>query len=274
MTHQLPAGSWDTHCHVFGPTAHYPWAASRTYTPAEVPREALFAMHSAIGVDRSVIVHPACHGFDMRVTLDAIAATNGRYRGIALVPDNVDFAELDRLHAGGIRGIRFNYARSLGSVPDTNTVLGLAERIAPLGWHIVLHFDPADLMGFESVARRLPVPYVIDHLGRIRVDGGLGQEPFQALLGIAVDPNCWIKVSGADRASAKPPRYRDTIPFVQALIDAAPDRILWGTDWPHPNVSGPAPRETNLIALLHAFAPDETVRRRILIDNPERLYGE
>jgi 2-pyrone-4,6-dicarboxylate lactonase len=274
MTRRLPPGSWDTHCHVFGPAADYPWVENRTYTPDERPRELLFAMHAAIGADRAVIVHPGCHGTDMRVTLDTIAASGGRYRGTALVEPDVAFAELERLHAGGIRGIRFNYARSLGEPPSEATVLELAERIAPLGWHMLLHFDPNEMEGFEPIARRLPVPYVIDHLGRIRVDGGMAQAPFQSLLRYAADPNCWIKISGADRASNQPPHYRDTVPFAQAVIAAAPDRILWGTDWPHPNVIGPMPVEDDLIELLEALVPDEALRRRILIDNPTRLYGD
>ncbi|WP_066800829.1 amidohydrolase family protein [Sphingomonas soli] len=272
--HRLPAGSWDTHCHVFGPAADYPWAEPRTYTPAESSREALAEMHASIGADRAVIVHPACHGYDMRVTLDAIAASNGRHRGIALVPPEVTGAELRQLHAGGIRGVRFNYAPALGPVPSAANILSLADRIAPLGWHAVFHFDPQELPGFVAVAARLPVPYVIDHLGRIRVEGGLEQKPFATLLDLAEDPKCWIKISGADRASAAPPHYDDTIPFAQALIAAARDRILWGTDFPHPNVKGPVPREADLVALLRRFVPDEALLRRVLIDNPERLYGK
>ena len=270
---KLPAGSWDTHCHVFGPAADYPWAEPRPYTPAEAPRETLFALHAKFGVDRAVIVHPTCHGTDMRVTLDAIAATGGRYRGIALVQPDISFAELEALHAGGIRGIRFNYTRRLGEVPSPELLLGLSERIAPLGWHIVLHFDPDDMPGFEAIAGQLPVPYVIDHMGRIRAERGIDQEPFQALLRMAADPKCWIKISAADRASSEDRGYRDTVPFAHALIAAQPDRILWGTDYPHPGVRLPVPEEADLVELLHVFVPDEALRHRILIDNPERLYG-
>lgn len=272
MTIRLPAGSWDTHCHVFGPAADYPWAEPRPYTPEEAPRETLFALHAKFGIERAVIVHPTCHGTDMRVTLDAIAATEGRYRGIALVQPDISFAELEALHAGGIRGIRFNYTRRLGEVPSPELLLGLSERIAPLGWHIVLHFDPDDIPGFEAIAGELPVPYVIDHMGRIRAERGVDQEPFQALLRMAADPNCWIKISGADRASSEDRNYRDTVPFAQALVAAQPDRILWGTDFPHPGVRMPVD-EADLIELLGVFVPDEALRRRILIDNPERLYG-
>ncbi len=270
---RLPDGSWDTHCHVFGPAEIYPWAADRSYTPPEAPREMLADMHSAIGVSRAVIVHPACHGLDMRVTLDAIEASGGRHRGIALVSEDIGFDALLRLDEGGIRGIRFNYAPALARVPSDEEVLRLAERIAPLGWHMLFHFDPDALPGFIPLARKLPVPYVIDHLGRIRVEGGMSQAPFKALEELAQDENCWIKISGADRASASPPDYLDTVPFARALVAAAPDRILWGTDFPHPNVRGPMPRESDLVALLHHFVPDEGLRERILIDNPERLYG-
>jgi len=271
--HRLPAGSWDTHCHVFGPAFEYPWAERRTYTPEEVPRETVFAMHDAIGAERAVIVHPACHGFDMGVTLDAIAATDGRYRGIALVDESMRDAELKRLHAGGIRGIRFNYAPSLGQAPSRETVLALAKRIAPLGWHILFHFDPAAIEGFEPLAAELPVPFVIDHLGRIRAEHGLDQAPFRALLRLARNERCWIKISGADRASSQDHGYDDSIPFAHALIEAIPQRILWGTDFPHPNIIGSMPQEGDLVALLRKFVPDEALRHAILTENPLPLYG-
>lgn len=269
----LPAGSWDTHCHVFGPADRFPWAEGRSYTPEEAPAEMLAAMHAAIGVSRAVIVHPACHGLDMTVTLDAIARSGGRHRGIALVATDIGAPELAALHDGGIRGIRFNFARALGQTPDPDTVLRLAERIAPLGWHAVFHFDPADLVEFGPLAERLPVPYVIDHMGRIRAEDGIDAAPFRALLGYAADPRCWIKISGADRASSGAAPYADVEPFARAIVAAAPDRVLWGTDWPHPNVRGPVPREADLIAFLTRVVPDGADRRRILIDNPDRLYG-
>lgn len=270
---RLPDGSWDTHCHVFGPASRYPWAPERTYTPDEAPAEMLAAMHAMIGVRHAVIVHPACHGLDMRVTLDAIAASGGRHRGIALVEPDIGENELRRLHSGGIRGVRFNFARALGATPDPDAVLRLADRIAPLGWHAVFHFDPADLIEFDTLAARLPVPYVIDHMGRIRAEEGLDSAPFAALLSYATDERCWIKVSGGDRASSGTHGYADVEPFARAIIAAAPDRVLWGTDWPHPNIRGPMPQEADLVALFARFAPTEEGRRRILIENPQRLYG-
>lgn len=266
-------GAWDTHCHVFGPARLYPWAPTRTYTPDEVPAAALAAMHEQIGIARAVIVHPACHGYDMRVTLDAIAASSGRHRGVALVRPDIGEPELHILHAGGIRGVRFNFARALGQVPDADIVLRLADRIAPLGWHAVFHFDPADLVRFAPLAARMPVPYIIDHMGRIRAEQGLESAAFTALLDYAQDERCWIKISGGDRASSEPPAYRDVEPFARAIVAAAPDRVLWGTDWPHPNISGPLPREPDLVSLLERVIPDAGLRTRILTDNPARLYG-
>lgn len=273
MSVKLPDGAWDTHCHVFGPAPLYPYASELAYEPEDRPREMLFAMHRSINVARGVIVQPGCHGLDMRVTLDAIAASGGTYRGVALVAEDVTFAELERLHAGGIRGIRFNYVPRLGPVPTHEAVRSLAKRIAPLGWHIVLHFEPAALASFEPLSRELEVPFVFDHFGRITVDGGLDQEPFQALLRMAENPHCWVKISAADRASNTPPHYRDVIPFAHALLENSPERILWGTDWPHPNVKGPLPAETDLVALLSEFIPDAGLRRRVLVDNPQLLYG-
>ena len=273
MSVKLPDGAWDTHCHVFGPSALYPYAADVAYAPEDRPREMLFAMHRSINAAHGVIVQPGCHGLDMTVTLDAIAASGGSYRGVALVAEDVSFAELERLHEGGIRGIRFNYVPRLGPVPSDDVVRSLAQRIAPLGWHIVLHFEPAALAAFEVLSRDLHVPFVIDHFGRITVDDGLDQEPFRALLRMADNANCWIKISGADRASREPPHYHDVIPFAHALLERSAERILWGTDWPHPNVKGPVPAEADLVTLLGEFMPDEGLRRRVLVDNPRVLYG-
>lgn len=270
----MPAGSWDTHCHVFGPFARYPLATDRTYTPAAAPSERLFQMHESIGVARAVIVHPACHGFDLTVTLDAIKASGGRYRAVALVKETISDGELDACHAAGVRGVRFNFLSSLGRPPATDTIRRVCDRIARLRWHVVLHVDAGALPALPALTSNLPLPFVIDHFGRIQAEAGMQDAAYQTLLTLAAGQNCWVKISGADRASAEPPLYRDMIPFARALIAAAPERILWGTDWPHPNITGPCPRETDLVDLLHEIVPSPDMLCKILVDNPQRLYGE
>ncbi|QJE02805.1 amidohydrolase family protein [Massilia forsythiae] len=271
--HQLPPGACDAHCHVFGPAAVFPYAADRSYTPPDAPKEALRALHRRLGVSRAVIVHASCHGTDNRVTLDAIASSDGAYRGVANVDPDIGDAELAALHAGGIRAIRFNFVKHLGGVPDVAVVERLVERIKPLGWHIVLHFDAEDIPEQQDLLRRITVPFVIDHMGRVRAEQGLEQRPFQLLLQLMREnPLAWVKICGAERVSAGKRPFLDAVPFARALIATAPERLLWGTDWPHPNISKDMPNDGELVDLLYAFTSDEAVLRQILVDNPTRLY--
>ncbi|HEY0300212.1 MAG TPA: amidohydrolase family protein [Rhizomicrobium sp.] len=272
MSGTLPPGACDTHCHVFGPQSRFAYAANRTYTPQEAPREALFALHRAHGLDRAVIVQPAVHGTDNRVTLDAIAASGNAYRGIALVPQDVTPAALDALHAGGIRGVRFNFLSHIAAPPPERTVQRIAELVAPLGWHILLHLTPADLGTAWNYMKPLAISFIVDYMARINTADGLDQPGFRLLLDIAADARCWVKISGADRASAAGAPFEDVLAFSRALLEAAPDRILWGTDWPHPNIKGPMPLESDLLALLRKAAPEPALLQQVLVDNPNRLY--
>ena len=268
----LPPGACDAHCHVFGPAKKFPYAADRSYTPPDAPVEHLRKLHAHLGISRAVIVHASCHGSEMEVTLDAIASSNGTYRGVAVVEDSITDIELERLHAGGIRGIRFNFVKHLGGVPDLAVFYRLLARIKPLGWHIVLHFDAGDLIEQKALLKRIDVPFIIDHMGRVKADGGLEQPAFLALLDLMTLEHCWVKVCGAERVSVTGPPFLDAVPFAQALVRAAPDRVLWGTDWPHPNVGRHVPNDGDLVDLLPLIAPDETLRRKLLVDNPARLY--
>jgi predicted TIM-barrel fold metal-dependent hydrolase len=272
MSGALPDGACDTHCHVFGPESLFPYDPKRISTPAEAPKEALFAMHRRYGLDRAVIVQPNLHGVDNRVTLDAIAASGNAYRGVALVPADVTGEMLQDLDAGGIRGVRFNFLKHLGLPPSEDAIRHIAERIAPLGWHILLHITPEHLETAWNYVRRLDVPFVIDHMARISTADGLDQPAFKLLLDIVADPRCWVKISGGDRASAAGAPFDDAIPFARALLEASPERTLWGTDWPHPNVKGPMPQETDLVALLHKIVPEKDRLQQVLVDNPDRLY--
>jgi predicted TIM-barrel fold metal-dependent hydrolase len=207
------------------------------------------------------------------VTLDAIASRNGSYRGVAVVEESVTDAELKRLHAGGIRGIRFNFVKHLGGVPDLRVFYNLLARVKPLGWHIVLHFDAGDILEQRELLSRIDVPFIIDHMGRVKAGEGLAQQPFQALLALYRDnPLAWIKICGAERVSVGKRPFRDAVPFAQALVAIDPGRLLWGTDWPHPNISKDMPNDGELVDLLGEMCPDPGVRKRILVDNPTHMY--
>ena len=266
-----PPGACDAHCHIFGPGSRFPYAANRAYTPPDAPVENLRKLHAHLGISRAVIVHASCHGTDMSVTLDAIASSNGAYRGVAMVASGVTDAELERLHRGGIRGVRFNFVSHLGGAPDLALFDSMLTRVGALGWHIVLHLDAEDIVTYADRIKRIPVPFVIDHMGRVKAERGLDQKPFKLLLELTRNELAWVKVCGAERVSSTGKPFRDAIPFASALIEAAPDRILWGTDWPHPNVKV-MPNDGETVDLFAEFCSDENLRRKILVDNPTRLY--
>jgi predicted TIM-barrel fold metal-dependent hydrolase len=270
---ELPPGACDAHCHVFGPAARFPYAADRSYTPPDAPVEQLRALHAQLGISRAVIVHASCHGSDMDVTLDAIASSGNQYRGVAVVEGKVTDRELERLHAGGIRGIRFNFVKHLGGVPDLGVFYRLLERIKPLGWHVVLHFDAGDILEQHELLEQIDVPFIVDHMGRVKAAEGLQQKPFQALLSLfRVNPLAWIKICGAERVSVGKRPFRDAVPFAQALIAVDPGRLLWGTDWPHPNITRDMPNDGELVDLLGEMCPDAVLRQRILVENPTQMY--
>ena len=268
-----PPGACDAHCHVFGPAPRFPYAEGRAYTPPDAPVENFRRLQDVLGLERAVIVQATCHGTDNAAALDAIAGSDGRYRGVAIVDDSFTEADFETLHDGGVRGVRFSYARHLSGPPDFSQVERVAQKIAPLGWHVVLYLEAEDVAANARTLAALPLPVVIDHMGRVKTADGVEQKPFQLLLELLRGEDFWVKICGAERISSAGPPYTDAIPFAQALIEAAPGRILWGTDWPHPNIEGEMPNDGDLLDLLARHAPDEAVRNRILVDNPARLYG-
>lgn len=269
---RLPAGATDTHCHIWGPLARFPYAEGRTYTPPERDKQVLRQLHQRLGIERVVVVQPIVHGTDNRVTLDAIADDPVNYRGIALVEPDASESHLAALHAGGIRGVRFSFVRHLKARPDLGATERTARKIAALGWHAVVHLDAADIGELAPFLRALPVPVVIDHMGRIDAGAGLDQQPLRDLVALAAHPNCWVKVSGADRVSVTGGAFEDVVPIARALMQAAPDRVLWGTDFPHPNPRQIVHDDADLVDVLARFG-DEAALRRLLVDNPARLYG-
>jgi 2-pyrone-4,6-dicarboxylate lactonase len=268
-----PPLACDAHCHIFGPGSRFPYAKDAAYEPPDSPFEALQKLHSILGIERAVIVHASCHGADMRVTLDGIARSGGRYRGTAIIDETYSEKDFAQMHDGGIRAVRFNFVRHLGGRPDMGFFQKTIQRIRPLGWHLILHLDAVDLPELSDTLKKVPVPMVIDHMGRVKAADGLEQEPFKVLLGFLKYENFWVKVCGAERVSSMGPPFTDAVPFARKLIEAAPDRILWGTDWPHPNVGRHMPNDGDLVDLFAQMAQDPTLQKKILVDNPARLYG-
>jgi predicted TIM-barrel fold metal-dependent hydrolase len=266
----LPPGACDAHCHVFGPGDRFPYAPNRRYTPADAPKEMLAALHAHLGLDRAVIVQASCHGSDNRAMLDAIASDPVRIRGVCIVDATFGDAEFQALHDGGVRGARFNFVRHLGGRPDMDLFQRTVDRIREMGWHVVLHLDAPDIIPLSDLIGALPLPFVIDHMGRVPGRDGVDQPPLQALLKLARRDNAWIKVCGAERISFPP--YAEAVPVAQAIIAAAPDRVLWGTDFPHPNATHEAD-EADLVDLVPQFTADPVQQRKLLVDNPARLYG-
>jgi 2-pyrone-4,6-dicarboxylate lactonase len=276
-----PPNSCDTHFHIFGPPELFPFLSTHEYTPPAAPLEHYLKMAAVIGMERAVVVQPSVHGLDDSATLDAIAKSGGRFRGVARIDDKTPKAELQKLHDGGIRGVRFN----LLDRPQGNVKLDVLDRcvehIVALGWSVDLHIDTKNLLAQERRIRALPIPVVIDHIARVKPIEGFNQPAFQLLLDLMKSKKVWVKVSGADKiCNTKVHSYFglpfvEVIPFARAVIAAAPDRVIWGTDWPHSNnfAPGHTPNDGDLVDLLAEFALDETTRRKILVDNPAALYG-
>lgn len=270
---KLPPGACDTHVHVFGPRARFPFAAGRSFTPSDAPKETLFSLHQFLGIERCVIVHTAAHGHDLSVTTDAIAAKDGSYLGVGLMPVSVSDAELKQLDAQGFRGARFHYMQHLGKGTPIDEVIAFGKRLADIGWHLQIHMAADRIGELTPALKRSPVPIMIDHMGRIDAGLGLDQEPFKNLLKLLDDRNVWVKVSGADRATRAGPPYADALPFARKLVAEFGDRCVWGTDFPHPNHQPPVPDDGLLVDLIAEMAPSEAERQALMVDNPQRFYG-
>ncbi|MGD0467407.1 MAG: amidohydrolase family protein [Terriglobales bacterium] len=270
--HSTPSEAWDCHAHIFGPVEQYPFTPNRSFTPPEASLAAYRRMLAALGIAHAVIVQPSVYGTDNRCTLDAVAAAGGGWRGVAVVDPSVSEQELERLHAAGFRGVRVNVLFRGGLTLDA--LERLAHTVAPLGWHLQLLLDGRDLVELAPRLRRLPVQIVIDHMGHMPASAGVEHPGFQILLQLVREGRCWAKLSGAYRLSGGPYYpYHDVVPFARALIEADASHMVWGSDWPHPAVSGSIPKDAGLLDLLAVWAPDAEVRRRILTENPAQLYG-
>jgi predicted TIM-barrel fold metal-dependent hydrolase len=255
---------------VLGPGAVFPYAPNRRYTPEDAPKEPQRALHHHLGNDRAVIVQASCHGIDNAAMLDCIASDPARYRGVAIVNDSFTDKDFDALDAGGVRGVRFNFVKHLGGAPDMDVFNRVMDRIKGRGWHVVLHVDAPDIIPLSDMIRKIPVPFVIDHMGRVPGKDGVNQPPLKALLELHKLDGAWVKVCGSERISMPP--YTEAIPIARRIVENRPDRVLWGTDFPHPNATHEAD-EADLVDLVPKIAPDAALQRKLLVDNPAALYG-
>lgn len=269
----LPKGAVDAHCHVFGPAGEFPFAPERKYTPCDAGKDRLFELRDFLGFERNVIVQATCHGKDNRALVDACRAAGDLARGIASVGPDVTDAELAEMHDAGVRGVRFNFVKRLVDATPKEVFLGIAERIAKLGWHIVVYFEAADLEELVPFLESLPTVIVVDHMGRPDVTKGVDHPDFQRFVDLmARNQNIWSKVTCPERLTVAGPPYEDVIDYAAHIIERFPDRVLWGTDWPHPNMKSHMPDDGALVDYIPKIARTREQQEKLLVANPMRLY--
>lgn len=278
---KLPKGAVDAHCHVFGPGNEFPFAPERKYTPCDASKQQLFALRDRLGFERNVIVQATCHGSDNRALVDALDHADGRARGVATVKRSITDEELRALHLAGVRGTRFNFVRRLVDFTPKEELLEIARRISPLGWHVVVYFEARDLPELWDFFTALPTDVVVDHMGRPDVSKPVDGAEFELFVKLLREhSNIWSKVSCPERLSLTGPpalddesnAYRDVVPFARRLVETFPDRVLWGTDWPHPNLKDHMPDDGLLVDWVGKIATTDALREKLLVANPNRLY--
>lgn len=278
-TFKPPSGAVDAHCHVFGPGEQFPYAPERKYTPCDAPKEALWALRDHLGLSRNVIVQATCHGADNSALVDALKSSNDLARGVATVKDSVTDKELVRLHEAGVRGVRFNFVKRLVDTRPVAALESVARRIASMGWHVVMYFESEDIAELSPIIARQPVPVVIDHMARPDISQALDGPEFTAFLNLMrSNEHVWTKVSCPERltlfdtSTILAEGYRDVAPFARTVVEEFSDRVLWGTDWPHPNMKSHMPDDGQLVDYVPLIAVSEHLQQKLLVDNPERLY--
>ena len=278
---KLPPGSVDAHCHVFGPGEQFPFAPERKYTPCDASKAQLFALRDHLGFERNVIVQATCHGDDNRALVDACIASQGRARGVATVKRSISDEALQALHDAGVRGVRFNFVKRLVDFTPKDELLEIARRIRPLGWHVVIYFEAVDLPELWDFFTALPTTVVVDHMGRPDVSKPVDGPEFALFMRFMHEhTNVWSKVSCPERLSMSGPpalnreanAYRDVVPFARRIVESFPDRVLWGTDWPHPNLKDHMPDDGLLVDFIPNIAVTAELQRKLLVDNPMSLY--
>jgi 2-pyrone-4,6-dicarboxylate lactonase len=273
---RLPPGAVDAHCHVFGPGDIFPYAPERKYTPCDASKDQLWALRDYLGFERNVIVQATCHGADNRALVDALESSNDCARGIATVKTNVADEELKALDAAGVRGVRFNFVKRLVDTTPREALMSIAQRIAPLGWHVVIYFEAQELAELYEFFTSLPTVVVVDHMGRPDVMKPADGPEFSLFVKLMREhANIWSKVSCPERLSkVGPPYYEDVVPFARQLVETFPDRVLFGTDWPHPNMKSHMPDDAHLVDYAARVATTPELQRKLLVDNPMRLYWQ
>jgi len=278
---QLPAGAVDAHCHVFGPGAEFPYAPERKYTPCDASKHQLFALRDHLGFDKNVIVQATCHGADNSALVDALISSKGKARGVATVKRQVTDQEIQTMHDAGVRGVRFNFVKRLVDFTPKDELLEIATRIKQWGWHVVIYFEAVDLPELWDFFTALPTTVVVDHMGRPNVDQPVDGPQFQLFMKFMREHhNVWSKVSCPERLSVTGPPalngeqnpYLDVIPFARQVVEKFSDRVLWGTDWPHPNLKDHMPDDGLLVNYIPHIAVTPQLQQQLLVDNPMRLY--
>jgi 2-pyrone-4,6-dicarboxylate lactonase len=269
-----PPGAVDAHCHVFGPGAEFPYAPERKYTPCDASKAHLFALRDFLGLERNVIVQATCHGSDNRALVDALRAAGGRARGVATVVRSVTDSELRELDVAGVRGVRFNFVKRLVDTTPREVLEEITRRVAALGWHVVIYFEAQELPQLYDFLAALPTTVVVDHMGRPDVTKAVDGPEFELFVRLMREhPNVWSKVGGAERLSkVGPPGYEDVVPFARRLVETFPERVLWGTDWPHPNLKGHMPDDGKLVDYVPRIATTPALQQKLMVENPGRLY--
>ena len=280
-TFQLPEGAVDAHCHVFGPGAEFPYAPQRKYTPCDASADQLFALRDHLGFSKNVIVQATCHGADNSAMVDAVRRAGGKARGVATVKRDVTPEELQELHEAGVRGVRFNFVKRLVDAVPTDALAEIVEKIAPLGWHVVIYFEAEDLPDLYDFFSSIKTDVVVDHMGRPDVSQDVDGPEFGLFLKfMRENPNVWCKVTCPERLTVSGPpaldgeqnAYTDVVPFARRVVEEFPDRVLWGTDWPHPNLKSHMPDDGLLVDHIPLIAPTAELQHKLLVDNPNRLY--
>ncbi len=269
----LPEGAVDAHCHVFGPGTEFPFAPERKYTPCDAGKDQLFALRDHLGFARNVIVQATCHGKDNRALVDACRSAGDLARGVASVGADVTEDEIREMDAAGVRGVRFNFVKRLVDAMPQDVFLSIADKIKGFGWHIVVYFEAQDLDELEPFLRKLPTAVVVDHMGRPDVTKGVDNTDFQRFVRLMEeDESIWSKVTCPERLSATGPPYDDVVPYCAEIVNRFPDRVLWGTDWPHPNMNSHMPDDGALVDFIPNIAQTPDHQQKLLVDNPMRLY--
>ncbi|NCW54380.1 MAG: 2-pyrone-4,6-dicarboxylate hydrolase [Rhodobacteraceae bacterium] len=270
---QLPKGAVDAHCHVFGPSPEFPFAPERKYTPCNAGKEKLFELRDHLGFTRNVIVQATCHGKDNRAMMDACRASGGLARGVASVGADITKEELSDMHEAGVRGVRFNFVKRLVDATPKSVFLEIAAKIQDFGWSTVVYFEAQDLEDLEPFLQELPGTIVIDHMGRPDVKNGVDHIDFKRFISLLENnSSIWSKVTCPERLTVAGPPYDDVVPFYQAIVDRFEDRVLWGTDWPHPNMKSHMPDDGALVDYIPRIARTVQQQEKLLVTNPTRLY--